>query len=390
MTNKLIAVKSRQRIQSLDILRGFALFGIALVNIFGFNASFFDFGGFYNHLPDPEQQKFYTNFIGLTADKFIAIYSFLFGFGFYLQFKKFNVIENGFAQFYGRKLFYLALFGICHIVFLWAGDILFLYAIAGFLLLIIRRLSTNKLLVIGFVFYFFISIWLLLSTWITLPNGLSSICTECLADAMRIYPSGNYFECLKLRLFEYYSFKNINLLYYLPKVFSIFIFGFLASKYKMHQQINSHKLKWFLIFILVTILGILLYLYYEKWIFKILPAKSQYIDAGYMGAYELMNLFLSSAYILFIMLLSSLKINLLKPFAYAGRMSLTNYIMQSILFSILFYGWGFGKFGMKEPGHFIWYAVGIFFLQLILSYFWLKYYQQGPLEWLWRKLSYRN
>ncbi len=90
MTRELKAVKKTNRIQSLDILRGFALLGIALVNVLGFNASFFDFGGFYNNLPDPTQQKIYSTFIGLTADKFIFLYSFLFGYGFFLQFNKYG------------------------------------------------------------------------------------------------------------------------------------------------------------------------------------------------------------------------------------------------------------------------------------------------------------
>ena len=72
-----------------------------------------------------------------------------------------------------------------------------------------------------------------------------------------------------------------------------------------------------------------------------------------MGAYELMNLFMALSYILLILLLSTLKINILEPFAYVGRMSLTNYIMQSLIFSIIFYGWGFRKFGMEEPIIFI-------------------------------------
>ncbi len=133
-----------------------------------------------------------------------------------------------------------------------------------------------------------------------------------------------------------------------------------------------------------------MYLYYESWVFKILAPESNYLNALFMGAYELMNLFMALSYILFILLLASFKTIILKPFAFAGRMSLTNYIMQSVLFSIIFYGWGFGKFGMQSPGVFVWYAVGIFIFQLIFSFLWLKAYKQGPLEWLWRKLSYRN
>jgi len=390
MNEVLTPINTSSRIESLDILRGFALFGIALVNVFGFNASFFDFGGFYGNLPDPDQQNFYNVFISLSADKFIFIYSFLFGYGFALQYAKYGRLEHDFTKYYLRRLLILAFFGIFHVVFLWAGDILLLYAYGGLLLFSLRKTKSNILVILAFVFYFFISLWLTLSAWFPLPDGLSSTCTECIEKAKQIYPFENYLSCLKLRLSEYYAFRNINILYYLPKVIGIFFFGFLASRYNLHQKIKDNKLKWFYIFILITAVGIMLYLYYETWVFKILSAESAYLNAVYMGAYELMNLFIASGYILFILLVSSFQNKILKPFAYAGRMSLTNYLMQSLLFSIIFYGWGFGQFGSTNPTKFIWYAVGIFVFQVIFSYTWLKLKKQGPLEWLWRKLFYRD
>lgn len=390
MAEEIKSIASKNRIQSLDVLRGFALLGIALVNVLGFNASFFDFGGYYDNLPNPEQQKFYHTLISLTADKFIFIYSFLFGYGFHLQYSKYGSEKSAFKNYYIRRLLFLAIFGIIHIIFLWAGDILLLYAIGGFILLIIRKVPAKTALIVGFIFYFFISIWLIISIWIPLPNGLSSTCTECMKDALQIYPVGNYFECLKLRIFEYYSFRNINLFYYLPKVIGVFVFGSYASQFKLHNRISAQRLKWFGVFLLIAIIGIILYFYYEKWVFYLLPDNNSYMNSVYMGAYELMNLFIALSYILFIMLLTTFKFNLFAPFTFVGRMSLSNYIMQSLLFSIIFYGWGMGKFGMKEPGILIWYAISIYIFQLILSYFWLKIKKQGPLEWLWRKLSYKT
>jgi uncharacterized protein len=197
-------------------------------------------------------------------------------------------------------------------------------------------------------------------------------------------------ECSKLRFTEYYAFRNINLVYYLSKVFGIFLFGFLASKYQLHHKVKDKKAKWLIIFVVVLSIGVLLYFNHEKWVFKLFSSDSIYMNSMYMAAYELMNLFMALSYILLILILSSLQLKILKPLAQVGRMSLTNYIMQSILFSVIFYGWGFGKFGMKEPTIFIWYAVGIFIFQLIFSYFWLKVNKQGPLEWLWRKLAYNT
>lgn len=390
MTKKLIATNVKNRIEALDILRGFALLGIGMVNILGFNASFFDFGGFYNNLPDPVQQNFYHIYISLTADKFIFIYSFLFGYGFYLQYQKYGEAGRSFNTYYKRRLFFLGLFGIAHVLLLWAGDILFLYAIAGFILFSLRNLSSRALLFIGFFFYFFISIWLVITLWIPLPTGMHSTCRECLNDALQIYPTGNYLECFGLRLLEYYAFRYNNIFYYFPKILGVFTFGFLASKFKLHQQIQDNKIKWVLIFLVASSIGLVYYFNYDNWVYQILSAESDFMNALYMGAYELMNLLIAMSYILLILILSSFKSYLLKPFAYVGRMSLTNYIMQSIIFSIIFYGWGFGRFGMQRPIKFVWYAFVVFVFQVLLSYFWLKYKKHGPLEWLWRKLSYRN
>jgi uncharacterized protein len=111
-----------------------------------------------------------------------------------------------------------------------------------------------------------------------------------------------------------------------------------------------------------------------------------------MFGYELMNLLVASSYIMIVMILATSKgsSKLLMPLSFVGRMSLTNYIFQSIIFSVLFYGWGFGLFGSQKPSEIICYAVMLFIFQVILSSIWFNYYKQGPLEWTWRKLSYNK
>jgi len=381
----------KNRIHSIDILRGVAVLGIGLVNILGFNASFFDFGGFYNSLEDPAQAGFYHTFISLTADKFIFIFSFLFGYGVFFQYKKFDFDELKFTEFFRRRMMYLALFGVAHIIFLWAGDILLLYAIAGIFLFLFRKSSMQVLISLGALFYFFVSIWLLIGIWIPLPNALSSTCNECLSNALEIYPTGNYWECFMLRMNEYFAFRNINLFYYLSKAIGIFFFGFLASKLNFHQVI-ARNLGWSFIVLLVSgLVAALTWRYYEQVIFWIMPEGSRFMSAVYMAGYELMNLLVACTYILIIMILSSGSWTkyIMMPFSYAGRMSLTNYLFQSLVFSVIFYGWGFGLFGSQKPSSFVWYAVILFVFQVILSYIWLRYHKQGPLEALWRKLSYK-
>jgi uncharacterized protein len=381
-----LPIKPGQRIAPLDILRGFALFGILLVNSLGFNASFFDFGGFYNHLPDAFQQKFYTIFISLTADKFIFLFSFLFGYGIFMQYNRFIENDLNFSGFFTRRMLVLALFGIAHIVFLWAGDILFLYAIAGFFVFFLRKSTTAVLFLLASFFYLFIGIWLLIGLWLPLPDALSSTCASCLEEARIIYSQGNYIGCLQLRLQEYFAFRNINAFYYLPKIIGISLFGFIASKIRLHEKIVSNPQKWWLVFVFTALTGAALYFGYEK----VVDFESPYANAVYMAGYELMNVFVASAYLLFILLISTNKTiaKLLKPLALMGRASLTNYLMQSLILGFIFYGWGLGFFGQTKVTNVVLIAICIYLFQLLLNVVWFRFFSRGPLESLWRRLSY--
>jgi uncharacterized protein len=386
MDAELKPTAGKNRVISIDVLRGFALLGIVMVNVLGFNSSFFDFGGFYNGLPEEPQRTFYTIYISLTSDKFIFIFSFLFGYGIYMQQNKFKNKGQNFAAFLRRRMFVLFLFGVGHIVLLWAGDILLSYAIAGMILLALSKSSTKIQILFALFLYFFIGLWLVVGVWIPLPNALSSTCTECLDQAKNIYAHGSYFSCLKLRLFEYYSFRNINVFYYLPKIAGTAILGFIASKNQLHQKVAENKPAWGLIWASITIVGVVSYFYFEK----IVDFESPYANAVYMSAYEFMNLFVASSYLLLVMVLASFVslAKILNPIALMGRMSLSNYLLQSLLLSVIFYGWGFGMFGQTKVTHVVLIGIGVYLFQVVLVLIWFRYYNQGPLEKLWRKLSY--
>ncbi len=381
-------VSINERISSIDILRGFALLGIIVVNVLGFNASFFDFGGFYSHLPDAFQVKFYTIFISLTADKFIFLFGFLFGYGIFLQYQKFENLSKDFVGFFSRRMLVLAFFGILHILFLWAGDILFLYSIAGLLMLVFYKLSYRWLIPIAVFFYFFIGIWLTISVWIPLPEAMSSTCTVCLEKAKIIYATGNYKDCFILRLHEYFAFRNINAFYYLPKIIGISLFGFVAAKSQLHEKVKANPLKWSIVLFFVAVLAVFSYFNYDK----IVDFKSPFANAVFMTTYESMNIFVACSYLLFIMIIASNMYiaKFLKPIALMGRMSLTNYIMQSLILSVIFYGWGFGFFGQTKLTSLLVIAISVYVFQVIVNLIWFKFYKQGPLEKLWRNLSYKN
>ena len=388
MEEKILPVGVNERISSIDILRGFALLGIVLVNVLGFNASFFNFSGFYNNLPNHFQQEFYTIYISLTADKFIFLFGFLFGYGIYLQYNKFENKGENFIDFFSKRMFILSLFGILHILFLWAGDILLLYSFAGIVILVFHKLSTKWQVLLSVFFYFFIGIWLYIGVWISLPDAMSSTSTDYLEKAKIIFANGNYFDCLFLRLQEYFSFRNINAFYYLPKVIGITIFGFIASKHNLHKDVEKHTKSWIIILIIIASIGAASYFGFDK----IINFKSPYANAMYMIGYEFTNLFVACSYLLSIMIIASNSFfaKLLKPIALMGRMSLTNYIMQSFILSIVFYGWGFGLFGQTDVTSIVLLGICVYMLQLFINIIWFKYNNQGPLEKLWRKYSYNK
>lgn len=381
------------RIQQVDILRGFALLGILMVNVFGYHASFYNFGGFYSQLSDPAEKEVFRWIIGLGADKFIFLFSLLFGFGFYLLYSKPHENEAGFPAFYARRMAALAMFGVCHIAFFWAGDILLMYALLGFVLLGIRKWPTAVLVMLSLFFYYFIGIYLLLKNAVpALPNPLSSTSKLTLDEVVNLYSQGNYLEIMKLRLNEYITFRNINLFYYAPKVMALFIVGYLFGKKQVVPKVfDKPKIFWFVAFLFLAT-GLLFFFNGEKWTAGIVNPESTAFMSFSMVVYETGNVFLGLSYFMLALLVSSTHFGskILYPFSFAGKMSLTNYLLQSVVFTTIFYGYGFGFFGQTNPSDFVLWAVVLFIVQIILSKIWLAYHRYGPVEWLWRKLSYPN
>ncbi|MFC2120905.1 DUF418 domain-containing protein [Bacteroidota bacterium] len=394
MKNYLHPTIPANRISQIDILRGFALFGILLVNVFGYNSSFFDFNGFYNTFTDPLNTKVFNLVIGFGADKFIFMFSFLFGVGFSIMYLKYNRVEKEFSRLYLRRLLTLMMFGIIHVVFFWAGDILISYSLMGIILLLSRKLRSGLLLFFSILLYFFPIIYIAFENiFLFLPSALSSVTKIKMPEVIDIYSGGSFLEIFKLRINEYLAFRNINLIYYAPKVLSLFFLGFLFYKHKIFNKINSSKAKYFVVFIILLSIGILLNLFTGNIANSLAdPDSNPYYTAIYMGVFEITNIFLGFSYILFILILSQVSIFkfILNPLKYVGRMALTNYLMHSVIFTTIMYSYGLGKFGSLQPWQLIIFAVVVFVIQIFISNFWLQKFRFGPLEWVWRKFTYLN
>ena len=175
---------------------------------------------------------------------------------------------------------------------------------------------------------------------------------------------------------------------YIPKELGLFLAGILAGRAKLAEQLNTKKALIFVGIALATVIG---------WLFLRSPFKA------YLG--EDMNI-LSSAlfgsltifveiihgflYIIGFWLLWKWNIFrlLIQPLQYVGKLSLTNYILQSAICMSIFSGFGLGLYASLPPSQLIILAVGIFSVQCVYSWWWLQRYTFGPLEWVWRKLAY--
>lgn len=370
-----------KRISEIDALRGIALFGILLVNIFVFHAPYNYYGEFYGAFEGPQASavSFVVNFAG---GKFLFIFAFLFGYGMYVQHQS---RKKDFSRFYIKKMAILLLIGTGHILLFWFGDILASYALLGFVMLALIQLPKKSLLPMGLIFLFFSPLYHLGNLLWGWPM-VGMFKPAEMSEFIDVFQSGNYADIFQLRMKEFLAWVPENLVWYVPKTLGLFLFGYYCGQKNFTAHIKSNAISYLILVLLLT--GA-----YIAWTF---------IKPGFFGSFDLtetpfarpaliainilFEIALGTAYILGFLLIFQHLPRASKLFANAGRLALSNYIMQSLICVLLFYGYGFGYYAKFQPSDLILIAIAIFGVNLGLSSFYLKYYKQGPLEYVWRKL----
>ena len=380
----------RQRHVILDALRGLALMGIALANFPEF--------GLWTFLSSKEQMAMPTasadeivRFLQylLVDGKFYTIFSLLFGIGFSL------ILARHGRRLFVRRMLILVGIGFLHLMFIWSGDILLLYAIGGLLLTLFVGLKDKGLMVMAL-------------SLILIPIGLDAL-TEFqgvdfagpfyqqwwrVAEAQGIHEDNfaswlrdahSYQEMFAFllqgaceRMWEFVEGHR------LPKVVGLFILGYLVGKHRLYARLQDLPLK--RLFWPLLLLA--------------LPLSMLYAWSATNGhpwgrtvhslLYAVSVIPMAVVYIIGVCLAYLRHPNAVafRCLAAPGRMALTNYISQSLIGVLLFYGVGFGlgtSFGLI---HIELTALTVFLLQIVLSLLWLRYFRFGPLEWLWRLLTY--
>jgi uncharacterized protein len=384
----------------MDVLRGVALFGVFLMNLVAFAAA---------PIMATEQQllslpsapydfALLQVLRWLVMDKANTIFAFLFGLGFYLQMQRLEARGADFGKLYLRRIAVLLALGCVHLFFVWTWDILHLYALGGFLLFALRNLPTRDLLGIG------ILLALIGRTaqkalaefdpgghWTALPGGYSD------ADILlrqQLSAAGDYAAIVKnffgWAFFDY--FVSGMIIGWLCYVLGRFLIGAWVGRKGWMERAKDFLPGWRRVRGPALLAGLLLeglavMLAFSPW-FSDLAHHEFIADCIHLVAV----LILATGYVaaLVVGFESGRMRRLLSPFAWVGRMALTNYLTQSLVIGFVLFGVGpglnlAGKIGTCALAGIVILA---FALQVIVSRWWLMRHRFGPAEWLWRWLTY--
>ncbi|WNS80071.1 DUF418 domain-containing protein [Domibacillus sp. DTU_2020_1001157_1_SI_ALB_TIR_016] len=375
------------RIASIDILRGISLFGIFLVNMLSFHSPYFYYNP-YEWWEAPQDKLAFSWIDVLVQASFYPIFAAMFGFGAAMQHEKALERTGTFAWTGVRRFSFLLVLGIAHAIFIWPGDILFIYAVCGFLLLFFLRFSAGTLLRMGLILLLvpavLFSVLLFVSAESDPYNALFWTDITSVSDSIAAYGSGSYAEVTEQRIHDWtnnnifdgaFGFQTIT-------IFPFLLIGAGVYKQRLIQKWAAHPKKTFRMFALFFGAGLLL---------KGVPHLLGPSHIAYMYVQDsLGGPVLAASYAVLVVYLCTLTrpSKLLLPFAQAGKMSLTNYLMQSVIGSLLFYAYGLGFYGQVTVTTGILLCVTVFALQVMVSGLWLSRFQRGPMEAIWRFVTY--
>lgn len=393
-------VRGSERVPALDVLRGMGIVGILLVNI-GL------FSGTQQLFPTapPDDLPIYDQavefLISIFAEgKFISTLAFLFGLGFAWQGMRSEERGEPSGRLLLKRVSVLALFGLAHAIFIWSGDILLTYALAGFVLILFRRRRPKTLLVWAGISFGLPLVFLALSIasfalFLTFGDpeqiARSQMGTfpfaENLADSAReAYNSGSYPEMVVQRVREL-SLLAFGVFFFGPFVFAMMLTGAAVARSGWIRNLEAHRAGIKRAALAGLSAGLPLNIAYA--ITTILdPASSGVV--GFVG----LLCWLSGAPILAVGYMASLTLFVFRRpgstvasrLSAIGRLALSNYLLQSVVMTAIFYGLAiYGDLGITAA---LAIALVLLAVQLALSPVYLKRFSTGPAEWLWRRLTY--
>lgn len=382
-----------ERLHVVDIIRGFAVFGIFVFNMTSFAGYAYALQGHETAL----NRGLMLLIRFLVEAKFYSLFSFLFGWGMAIQLLRAEAKGTNFLPVYRRRLLVLLAFGAIHGILIWTGDILTTYALLGFVLILFRKRS-ERVLLIG------IALSLVYALVINLPplQGFREWYADLISFAYwnfnsGVYATGTFAEITQQRLQGYLG-QHLNTFYFFGQVFAMFLLGLYVGKRRILEDLNREEnqewlkqiwragLFWGFLFSGLYAAATL-WSYQNQWPAGVSPEWQRYIAVAFrtLGAPLLMLFYLTTIVYLSQSQTWRPRLDKLAP---VGRMALSNYLLQSIVATLIFYNYGLGLYSQIGPVFGLILVFIIYSLQIRLSKWWLDHYTTGPAEWLWRWLSY--
>ena len=388
-------VAARDRIATLDVLRGVAVLGILAVNAAAFALPF-------DAAMSPEQSPFAMTGPSAVArwvvevffhQKFVTLFSLLFGVSIFLVGGE--RADQARGKLLRRRLMWLALFGVIHGAAFWYGDILLLYAWSGLFVMLMRSMPARQLILIGAAATLTLATAQAATMWLSVngSSGLSGAMGEeatALADgavaaSIAAYRSGwpgGLIENLK----AWGMLQSASLLAYVFATVALMMLGMGLFKAGFFHGRMPTRIYLALIAVggaVLTLLGVL------EWR-EAMAAPGGEATGGWAEIVAAYPIFITLAYASGLILLTTRGLGWLRRlFAPVGQMAFTNYLSQTLIMSTLFsMPWGPRLMGQVDyPAQWA-IVVVVWAMQLIWSPLWLSRFRMGPLEWLWRSLSY--
>ncbi|WMJ70002.1 DUF418 domain-containing protein [Stenotrophomonas sp. 24(2023)] len=385
-------VAAGQRITVMDSLRGFALLGILLMNMEAFAGPLdLVLTGIDVHWQGVDRWADALIYV-LVQGKFFTLFSLLFGAGFAVMAQRAEAAGRAFTPFYLRRSAALLLIGLCHALLIWSGDVLVTYALASLMLLAFREAPRSWLPWLGAgSFLCGLAVMVLLGALISVmawhaPEEGAKMIASTLKDIeqeRQAYAHGSWGEATRQRVVE--LGRTLSALFVAgPEVLGMFLIGSwfgrsgALAEPERFQRLYA-RLRW-----IALPLGLVLAVGGTAWMPYIEPGRYDLPAVVAMAINSLSGAVLCLGYLGWFMRLRT-HLAWLAP---AGRMALTNYLAQSVVCTLVFYGYGAGLFEQMPRAWQVVFALGLFGTQLLASRAWLRRFRFGPMEWLWRAMTY--
>ena len=386
-------VAPEKRIDSLDILRGFALLGVLWMNVPQ------HVGGSIDKIVDQMSNL-------LASGKFVTIFGFLFGVGFSLQWMRATAHGRTPTVHSSRRLLILFVIGAVHTVFVWDGDILMSYALMGALLLVVQRLhlSQRTILTVALCILAVVTVRdqvgmtrritrdLGVATYVDITGTQLRERRQRMAqEELQTYTTTSYTQGVRERWEGLRNWLRSRDTYIPGEVFVYFLLGLWAAGSGLFRDVRPHRMLlrrtlWWgfplgvALFVGKFVSSRLLYSGHNTWL----------VDSVFRCGEVIGRPILGLTYVAAILLLLQHErwLHRLGPLRYVGRMALTNYLMQSLFFTVGSYSYGFGLYSRLTAVTALLYTLVFFTAQVYLSRWWLSRFRLGPVEWVWRSLTY--